>query len=55
MALLIFWVVTDHASSIQTRDPRREANLLKEKLLKEKIKKMRKSSTVSMHDDANAS
>lgn len=38
----------------QTKDPRRQASELREKLLREKIKKMRTLSTDSMNAQANA-
>lgn len=44
----------DISAGIQIKDPRKQASALREKLLKEKIKKMRKSSIDSTNAQANS-
>lgn len=45
----------DISDGTQMKDPKRQANELREKLLREKIKKMRTLSTDSVNAQANAS
>ncbi|KAG4441326.1 hypothetical protein IFR05_003189 [Cadophora sp. M221] len=55
-ALYIFaFSQADISDGTQMRDPRRQANELREKLLRERIKKMRTLSTNSVNAQANAS
>jgi hypothetical protein len=50
---LAFFIAADKLSDAQMKDPQKEASELRERLLREKIKKMRKSSFESVDAQAN--